>query len=281
MPGDPVAGFLVVNNGDLDGSLALAVVACVCFYAGGLVMNDLADEAEDLRDRPERPLPSGAVGRKAAMVATVVLCASGVLALAATGRPGPPIMGCVLVAAMAAYNFLTKRWPVAGAVNMGACRALSVLVGGIVGPRASYAFGIAVPVALVFGLFIASVTNLARHEVRGRAPVSARLLPSLVMVLGCLGGIHNAMNGPMVAPIAALFALAAAATLWLAVKLFVHPAAPLPPVIGSHIRILLPLQAAVCYSGDPYNGEAGQITALLLVLAWPASWLASKRFYAS
>src|SRR5687768_2365240 len=64
VPGDPLAGYLLATQllalpGDLR--VALAIGASFCFYSAGLMLNDLLDLREDRRDRPERPLPSGAV----------------------------------------------------------------------------------------------------------------------------------------------------------------------------------------------------------------------------
>src|SRR3954467_14131559 len=180
VPGDPLAGYLLANGSDIDRSWLFAIVASLCFYAAGLLMNDLADEAEDLRERPNRPLPSGAVGRRSVWMVMALLCVAGFGALAACRQPAALGAGLALLAAIALYNWVTKGWPVVGALNMGLCRSLSLLLGAFVGPRASSdTSGLW---ALAFGLYIAAVTNLARHETRARAPVLARLLPVIVAV---------------------------------------------------------------------------------------------------
>src|SRR5204862_7712842 len=75
VPGDPLAGFLIATGGRLDSRALCAVFASLCIYAAGLAMNDLADFAEDLRERPKRPLPSAAISRSAAwiVVANLIL----------------------------------------------------------------------------------------------------------------------------------------------------------------------------------------------------------------
>src|SRR5262245_2678680 len=89
VPGDPLAGFLLATGWThegrawLDGRAAFAVVASVCLYAAGLAMNDLCDLAEDRRDRPARPLASGAIPVSAAWIACGALCAIGIIAMAA------------------------------------------------------------------------------------------------------------------------------------------------------------------------------------------------------
>src|SRR5690242_3666498 len=59
VPGDPLAGYLLASFGSVDDKLSLAIGASLSFYAGGLLLNDLADLPEDRRERPNRPLPSG------------------------------------------------------------------------------------------------------------------------------------------------------------------------------------------------------------------------------
>ncbi len=152
----------MANSYFIDGTLALVIVASLCFYAAGLLMNDLADEAEDRRDRPNRPLPSGAASRKSVSVVMVALCVTGLGVLALSGNPRAVAAGGALIVAITCYNFVTKHWPVVGALNMGLCRGLSVALGGFVRPIATTELT-TIPV-IAIGLYIAAVTNLARHE---------------------------------------------------------------------------------------------------------------------
>ena len=67
VPGDPSAGFflaaLAVESWPTRPVLRVGIAAGVSLllYAAGLLWNDYFDFAEDLRDRPDRPLPSGRV----------------------------------------------------------------------------------------------------------------------------------------------------------------------------------------------------------------------------
>src|SRR5678816_3693789 len=58
VPGEPLAGYLLASYGAVEPKLFLPLVASVCLYAGGLLLNDLVDLREDLAERPQRPLPS-------------------------------------------------------------------------------------------------------------------------------------------------------------------------------------------------------------------------------
>jgi 4-hydroxybenzoate polyprenyltransferase len=86
------------------------MVISLCAYCAGLVINDLADYVEDLRERPARPLPSGAVSRRTALI----------LAIVAT---------VFLLALILLYNLFAKRIPKFGPAVMGLCRGASVNLG--------------------------------------------------------------------------------------------------------------------------------------------------------
>lgn len=276
VPGDPLTGFLLANGFDVDRTLVLAIVASLCFYAAGLLMNDLADEAEDSRERPSRPLPSRAVGRRSVWIVTALLCVAGFGALAACRQPVALVVGLALLGAIVLYNFVTKGWPVVGALNMGLCRSLSVLLGGFIGARADW--HTAMYAAVGFGLYIAAVTNLARHETRARSPILARLLPFVVILCISSYAIVNATYAPEKMPAVLLFALLVAEVLSLGMEMFLKPV-PLPPFIGAHIRALLLLQAATCYLAEPT--EYGLYAAGALLCCWPVSRTVGRWFYAS
>ncbi|MCX7915998.1 MAG: UbiA family prenyltransferase, partial [Verrucomicrobiae bacterium] len=71
---DPLAGWWVSGQQLPLASLALVLVASVCLYAAGMVWNDWFDYRLDCRERPERPLPQGAISRRnAALVAGLLM----------------------------------------------------------------------------------------------------------------------------------------------------------------------------------------------------------------
>ncbi len=278
VPGDPLIGYLVSNSGFVDHTILLTAAASVCFYAAGLLMNDVVDLQEDLTDRPTRPLPAGGAAVSSVRNALWLLNVCGLLFLAATGSRAALITGACTVAAVCSYNFFTKKIPVIGALNMGLCRSLSVMIGAMAGPSA-YAKPIAAAFAVIMGLFIAAVTNLARFETRPTRPLVSRILPILPLIAGSLFGVSNCLFSPDKAPGAMAFGLAALGGLWLLYKLLAHRQAPLPPLIGAHIRLLLPLQAGACWLGA--SQSIGPACGLALLAFWPLSRAVSKRFYAS
>ena len=277
VPGDPIAGYLVSNAGFIDASLVLVALASLAFYAAGLLLNDLVDTEEDRADRPNRPLPAGKVLPETVRRVLWILNAVGLLLLTATGSSSALLAGVATVVAVWSYNVLTKKTPLLGALNMGACRTLSMLTGALAGPSPS-AFLIATLIAVSSGLFIAAVTHLARFETKNTLPWLPRFLPVLALLPGVWIGLQNARYSPDKTPAVWLFILTVAGGLFLLLKLLRNPS-PLPPLIGAHIRLLLPFQAAACWFGA--SQSIGPECAVVLLTLWPVSRLVSKRFYAS
>ena len=277
VPGDPVAGYLVSNDGFTDGSIFLVAAAGLCFYGAGLLLNDLVDLSEDLRERPSRPLPARLAQPATVRLVLWLLNALGLAFLCFSGSPAAVACGMATVAAVCLYNCVTKHRPVWGALTMGACRGLSMLTGALAGPS-PHAVPIAALIAVSVTLYIAAVTHLARFETHTTMPGSARFFPVLALLPGVFIGLQNALYSPDKMPAALLFALTLAAGVLLCRRLLVKPF-PLPPLIGAHIRLLLPLQAATCWFGA--SQSIGPACATGLICLWPVSRMVSKRFYAS
>jgi len=108
-------------------TLVLLIAASSGIYWAGMVWNDLFDLEVDRRERPERPLPSGAVPLRIAQLMGALLLAGGVVAAALTGTIGA-IVAIALGFMAVAYDAGLKRTPL-GPLAMGLCRALNILLG--------------------------------------------------------------------------------------------------------------------------------------------------------
>jgi hypothetical protein len=137
----------------------------------------------------------------------------------------------------------------------------------------------ALPAVVTTGLFIAAVTHLARFETWGEIPRVPRHLPFFALLPGCLFGVVNSTYAPAKYPAVILFALVLFVAFRIQMRLLPREAPPIPPLIGAHIRLLIPLQAAVCWFGDP-QGE-GRWIALGLLALLPMARLVGRWFYAS
>jgi 4-hydroxybenzoate polyprenyltransferase len=163
-------GALVVGGGRVPehwGVCLLLAPASACLYCAGMVWNDYFDVAQDRRERPERPIPSGRVTRREAGQLAGLLCGAGLLFAALAGlllkSMLPGVLALLLVGAILAYDGVLKRTPL-GPAAMGLCRFLNVLLG--VSCAGSLLWPKGAHLALVVGLYIGGLTWFARTEAR-------------------------------------------------------------------------------------------------------------------
>jgi 4-hydroxybenzoate polyprenyltransferase len=156
-------------------AVGLFVAASACLYCGGMVWNDYFDIEQDRRERPFRPLASGAISRPAARrLGTALLFFGWLFALAAGLRGNrlnvaPAVIAGLLVVAILLYDRWLKRTPV-GPVGMGACRFLNVLLGCAVTSTLELPWSLRLHLAAAVGLYIVGVTWFARTEARSSEP---------------------------------------------------------------------------------------------------------------
>jgi hypothetical protein len=171
-----VAGAVLVSTGADVVTVVRVAVAMALFYTAGMILNDLADVEIDRRQRPERPLPSGAISRRAARTAFVALIGAGVALLAAEGV-GPLLAGLGLVALIVVYDLWHKGNPLSP-VLMAGCRALVYVIAGLA-VASSLPWELWGAVALLL-LYVIGLTQVAKAEgggLLGTWPVVAVLAP--------------------------------------------------------------------------------------------------------
>ena len=291
VPGDPVAGYLLASYGLVENRLLFAIGASFCFYAGGLLLNDLADLREDRRERPSRPLPSGAASVPVVAAVLAILFAAG-LWLCWQVDPVTFATGGALLLSIVAYNCGNKRVPVLGAVNMGLCRGLSMMLGVTAVPHGDLTYQliaagrlnhILIPVAIVTA-YVAAITNLARFETHTLIPRIPKWLPVTVLLLGAFVFLRRLEDSGLISS-TPLFVIAIAGAFQVALRLERDPATPVPAEIGKLIRLLLLLQSAYCASvaalGAFFGNTVGYASTVILLALWPISRLLGRWFYAS
>jgi 4-hydroxybenzoate polyprenyltransferase len=163
----------------------LVVLAVGCFYAMGMVLNDVSDRELDRIERPDRPLPAGRITVRAAVVLAIVLTLLGMMLLALLPQPHTFAWGAVLVTAIAVYNVLHQRF-VGSIVVMGLCRALVYFVAASISTAVHEpAWWMLVLIfALIPGVYTAALTLMARLEnerLIGRRRWAAAAMPVIVL----------------------------------------------------------------------------------------------------
>ena len=140
------------------------------FYVGGMFLNDAMDRHVDARERPDRPIPSGAVRVIEVFAVGWLLLALGVLGVWLFARthtlqsPLAYVLSALLVAVIVTYDAWHKGNPI-GPLLMAACRMLvyctaAAMVTGRV--SSDVLLG-----SLVLGSYLVGLTYVAKHEARG------------------------------------------------------------------------------------------------------------------
>jgi len=178
---DILAGYAVAGLGN-GKALPWLLIATICLYGGGVVLNDYFDRDLDAVERPERPIPSGRVQPLAAARFGFVLLAAGITAASlATSSSGA--VAAIIALFVLIYDQWGKNQAVLGPVNMGVCRGLNLILGMSAVPatiNSRWYLGL-LPL-----IYICGVTALSRGEVHGGSRTT--VLFSLLCVLSVLAG---------------------------------------------------------------------------------------------
>jgi 4-hydroxybenzoate polyprenyltransferase len=261
------AGVLLARQGRFEPRDLLLLLASAAFYTSGMVLNDYFDREVDARERPGRPIPSGAVGASTAAALGAALMLAG-LALAALSSRRALAVGAALAAAIVLYDAWAKGSAL-GPVVMGSCRLLNVGLGLTVAVAwRDYAWA-----PLAAGLYTAALTFLARDEVIGSPRRRGRVFVALVSALGAaLLAFAWWSPAPLAALPFALLALAGAARLF--APLWRETTGPrIGRAVGGGI-LLMPALDAVFVAGF------GHPLGALAVLAFMAPAYALRRRFA-
>lgn len=207
-----LAGSAALPSGALPVVLVL-LVSLTLFYIGGMYLNDAFDAEIDARERPERPIPAGRIGRGTVFGAGFAMLAAGVLllvwasALAGGGALRPALGGLALAAAIVFYDWHHKA-NVLGPVVMGLCRFLVYLA-------TALAVAPLLPMPVLVGgallwSWVIGLTYVAKQETLGRVQ---NLWPLLFLLAPLAYGLWRVPEAPWTA----LLCLALAA--WILVAL--------------------------------------------------------------
>lgn len=168
----------------------LTMVAVSLFYIGGMALNDLVDRNIDRVERPQRPIPSGALSLLE--VGTFVsLCFTIGFGIVQFSAPFSLLPAVALIAFIILYNLLHKRWT-GSLIFMGLCRASVYFVGAwaMVYPvpdnydlvQALYIPNSLFVAAALLALYIIALTLVAQKEVSGGLGFRRWLAAALVLI---------------------------------------------------------------------------------------------------
>ena len=157
---------LYLHDGDWHLSVTYLIalsLATIGLYGGGVVFNDVFDAKLDAIERPERPIPSGTVPLKRAVLFGITLFTLGVVAASFVNVVSSMIAGSIVLMCLL-YDKWAKHHFIGGPIAMGLCRGLNLLLG-----MSLFATVLPQVWALSFIpiIYVAAITIISRGEVHG------------------------------------------------------------------------------------------------------------------
>ncbi len=236
-----VAGAVIASTALRVQDVVLIGAAMSAFYVGGMYLNDFFDREIDARERPGRPIDTGAISAGAVSVIGFGLLAVGVLLLVPFGVAAIGA-GILLATAIVLYD-LWHKGNAFGPVIMGLCRALVYIAAGV-------AVSGGVSSALIIGAFalachVVGLTYAAKQENLNQI---GRLWPLVILAVPMLIAVPPITSSWL---IVVSFLLLGAADV-LAVRLLARRATPdaVPRAVSSLIAAICLVDAlAVALAG--------------------------------
>ena len=121
-----LAGVVLATTLKPEWMVLALCIAMACFYTAGMYLNDILDLEIDRQQRPDRPIPSGAVSLSTAWIVTTALFVIGLALVIPAGVPAV-IAAIVLIVCIAVYDAWHKGNPI-GPLFMGGTRVLVYVV---------------------------------------------------------------------------------------------------------------------------------------------------------
>lgn len=187
LPSNVLVGYFMVSSMTMTSyvQILLLVTISILLYCVGLILNDLCDYSIDKKERPDRPLASGKVSRRAA-IGLVVTFSTLALALSFIINITTFVISSILLITIFGYDKILKKTR-AGPFTIGAARVMNVLLGASVdfGNIGSYPqFIILTFVLSMTFVYVSLIGFISRYEVHGFPKDSKLLLiPAIVAAI--------------------------------------------------------------------------------------------------
>ena len=130
IPSNILVGYITLLNPPTIGfslSLPLIIISSCLIYAAGIIFNDYFDIETDIREGRLRPLSSGSVTKKAAILLALICLAVALVISAFVGVLSFVVSSTIILIALF-YDYKLKRTKIA-AVAMGSARASNIIYG--------------------------------------------------------------------------------------------------------------------------------------------------------
>ena len=201
LPSNILAGYFSSNTySEIEiNTIILVILSSACLYAAGVIFNDVADRKIDRKERPNRPIPSGKITQRSAIILALLLMAISItvsyLISAAT-----LIVVFILISTIMLYDFVLKN-SLFGPAVMGATRVLNILLGAspnlsilIVGQFDDGLYRLCLVCFSEF-VYIAGISALSRYETHKNSTFHLRWFHTMPFLLPLSIGVYTASVG--------------------------------------------------------------------------------------
>jgi 4-hydroxybenzoate polyprenyltransferase len=206
-----LAGAVLAGGNWYNWRLGVVLTAISLFYIGGMYLNDYCDRAIDEVERPERPIPSGAIGATTVGLIAVILLGAG-LAMMVTMGPRATVIAALLAIAVIAYDFRHKGHAFAP-VLMGVCRALVYCAAAAT--LTSTVSWLVLLAGAGTALYVTGLTYAARQE---SLDAVGDLWPLLLLTAPLVAAVATSARGPGTLPFVLLLVVWTGAAVYLLVR---------------------------------------------------------------
>ena len=155
-----LVGFFLVQESyvNLEFIIPLLLTSGFLFLAG-MIFNDYFDYELDKKERPSRPLPSGAISKKSAFFLGVIFLLIANISSSLVGFQSLMI-SFLMTLIILSYDFRLKQIPILGVLSLSTIRFLNVILGASI-----ILFDIQIiQYAIPIGLFVGGISILAKTE---------------------------------------------------------------------------------------------------------------------
>ena len=160
----------------------LLVTISVLLYCVGIVLNDLYDFEIDKKERPNRPLPSGKISRRSALV-LVAIFSTIALILSLQVSFSTLVISSILFSVIFGYDKYLKNTH-AGPFTIASARVINILLGTSVSLRSvdSYSQIVTLTFVLIITfVYVSLIGFISRYEVHGFSDNTKLLLPPAIV----------------------------------------------------------------------------------------------------
>lgn len=163
LAGVAISGYFLTTEFEIQHvfPILLLCISTIGLYSGGVIFNDVFDAERDVKERPDRPIPSGSITKKDATVFGGICFTVGIMAAAMVNLTALALAGLIMIAALT-YDKWSKHMTVTGPINMGLCRGMNLLLGVSIFSRYPEIWWLVI--ATIPIVYIASLTIINRRK---------------------------------------------------------------------------------------------------------------------